>query len=276
MSEEVTSLAAEIVAALRGNDSALLTAAHQRVQVERARLTPKQWRALDNTLRRQNIQIEGTGNIVGDNNITFVVQTNPDAHALTLALAETLRAQPKPLTERRFLLYSALGVMGLVGVIGALLLAVPPPPTTTACLPKFAPLVVEIKQSDTHLPFDFAGRKTTALAYDTKADRVWAGTIGGLAYFEHRDSHWYPVTTPTDFQTVNALAAGSDGTLWAGYPQGLLRIRPDGSQTIYRTPDLAAPDVRALAASDDGTLWGGHWGVNRLSRYDSSANPSWL
>ncbi len=72
--------------------------------------------------------------------------------------------------------------------------------------------------------------------------------------------------------TVNALAAGDDGSIWAGsWPGGVTRFLPDGRTRRYSAED-APPDqfrVAAIRVRPDGEVWVG--AVNGLYRLPAGA-----
>lgn len=112
----------------------------------------------------------------------------------------------------------------------------------------------------------------TALVED-RSGKIWAGTLGGLAVVTPGGlapagvGDWHPR------DTVNAIAADEDGTLWVGYQTlGLLKLPPDGPPVWFQKGDgLPDNSVRAIYRDKSGALWVGtsaglmRWVKNRQS-----------
>ncbi len=66
-------------------------------------------------------------------------------------------------------------------------------------------------------------------------------------------------------QIVTALECSSDGTVWAGTPEGLIHIAGAASRIFTTRDGLPDDEVSALTQGKDGTLWiGTNDGVSRL------------
>jgi diguanylate cyclase (GGDEF)-like protein len=99
---------------------------------------------------------------------------------------------------------------------------------------------------------------------------IWFGTEQGLNRIDPRtgDVRGFDMSDGLGGNTVVALAAGEDGSVWAGsWPGGVTRILPDGKVRRYGAED-AAPDqfrVAAIHVRADGEVWvGAIEGVYRL------------
>ncbi len=103
---------------------------------------------------------------------------------------------------------------------------------------------------------------------------LWVGTEQGLNRIDP-ESGAVRVFLESDGlagNTVNALAAGDDGSIWAGsWPGGVTRFLPDGRTRRYSAED-APPDqfrVAAIRVRPDGEVWIG--AVNGLYRLPAGA-----
>jgi len=104
---------------------------------------------------------------------------------------------------------------------------------------------------------------------------LWAGTEQGLNRIDQSGA--IRVFTETDGlggNTVNALEAARDGSLWAGsWPGGVTRLAPDGKARRYEAED-SPPDqfrVAAIHERTDGEIWiGAANGLYRLPAGSSS------
>jgi diguanylate cyclase (GGDEF)-like protein len=91
---------------------------------------------------------------------------------------------------------------------------------------------------------------------------IWVGTEQGLNRIDPGtgDVRTYDVRDGLGGNTVNALAAGGDGSLWVGsWPGGVVRFLPDGKVRRYAAPDLAPEQFRvgAIHVRADGEVWVG-------------------
>jgi diguanylate cyclase (GGDEF)-like protein len=105
---------------------------------------------------------------------------------------------------------------------------------------------------------------------------IWVGTEQGLNRIDPRtgDVRTYDVSDGLGGNTVNALAAGADGSLWAGsWPGGVVRFLPDGKVRRYAAPDVTPEQFRigAIHVGADGEVWvGAVEGTYRLSAGSSA------
>ena len=111
-----------------------------------------------------------------------------------------------------------------------------------------------------------------------QGDALWVGTEQGLNRIDPSGS--IRVFTEKDGlggNTVNALAASRDGSIWVGsWPGGVTRLRPDGKTRRYDAED-APPDqfrVAAIHERSDGELWIG--AANGLYRLPAGSSGSRL
>jgi len=106
---------------------------------------------------------------------------------------------------------------------------------------------------------------------------IWVGTEQGLNRIDPRtgDVRTYSVGDGLGGNTVNALAAGNDGSLWVGsWPGGVVRFLPDGKVRRYAAPDLTPDQFRvgAIHVRADGEVWvGAVEGTYRLPAGSSSS-----
>lgn len=99
------------------------------------------------------------------------------------------------------------------------------------------------------LPAAVAGTAVTTLAWHDGA--VWAGTNRGL--FRQAGGSWRAAGTDTA-QTVEAMAADRDGSLWVATSQYLERLRPGlPAERIQGRPGSIA--IRSIYEDHDGNLW---------------------
>ncbi|HEY1250967.1 MAG TPA: diguanylate cyclase [Thermoanaerobaculia bacterium] len=107
---------------------------------------------------------------------------------------------------------------------------------------------------------------------------LWAGTEQGLNRIDPSGS--IRVLTEKDGlggNTVNALEAGRDGSLWVGsWPGGVTRLAPDGRVRRYDAED-APPDqfrIAAIRERSDGEVWVG--AANGLYRLPAGSTATRL
>jgi ligand-binding sensor domain-containing protein/signal transduction histidine kinase len=93
-------------------------------------------------------------------------------------------------------------------------------------------------------------RSVRALAED-RAHRLWVGTTTALRVYA-RDQLVREYATN---QPVVALCADRFGLLWAGTPQGLIKIEGDRFTLLTTAHGLSYTDVRALLEDREGVLW---------------------
>ncbi len=91
---------------------------------------------------------------------------------------------------------------------------------------------------------------------------LWVGTEQGLNRIDPRtgDVKTFDVAAGLGGNTVNALAAGDDGSIWAGsWPGGVTRFLPDGKVRRYGANGLSAEQFRvgAIHVRADGEVWVG-------------------
>ena len=125
----------------------------------------------------------------------------------------------------------------------------------------------------------------------TRGDTVYIATADGIKLSFDRGSSWAEITDSMGAgaaphlwgriasQYVLALAAGPDGSLWAGHLRGIARSH-DGGRTWTEYPSPArcakpecANRVRALAIDGDGSAWVGT--EQGLYRFDP-ARATWV
>lgn len=103
---------------------------------------------------------------------------------------------------------------------------------------------------------------TTAVVEDDRG-KLWIGTSGsGLNVVRLRvemagEAMVYSVPDVLLSNVILSLAAGPDGSLWAGTPAGLNRIRGSAVDSFRSANGLPDDAVRSLLADADGSLWAG-------------------
>ncbi len=113
-----------------------------------------------------------------------------------------------------------------------------------------------------------------AIHEDARGD-LWLGT-DGQGLLRVRDGEVDALTAadglPAD--TVKALAAGPDGSLWIGADGGLARLRDGDPTSLTRVEGLDGAFVRSLYVDPQGTLWIGtrgsglfRWRTGELTAY---------
>lgn len=100
---------------------------------------------------------------------------------------------------------------------------------------------------------------------------LWVGTAAGLFRWDVTTDISETQATGLPAAGVQALAAGPDGSIWAGGPAGLARYR-NGAWTTQAT-GLASSNIRGLAIATDGSVWAGASGATTggISRFDGAA-----
>ena len=98
--------------------------------------------------------------------------------------------------------------------------------------------------------------------YPDPRGNMWIGTEnGGLFEFDPRTYRFRydtEISGSIPENKVNALEMTPDGNLWVGTINGLVRFKPGGVPSVYRTEDgLAGTNVTALYRDRQGVLWVG-------------------
>lgn len=99
---------------------------------------------------------------------------------------------------------------------------------------------------------------------------LWVGTATGLFRWDITTGVSATLTTGLSSASIQALAAGPDGSVWAGTPTGMARYQ-DGAWSVQDT-GLASPNIRGLTIADDGSVWAGVSGATTggVSRFDGA------
>jgi diguanylate cyclase (GGDEF)-like protein len=109
------------------------------------------------------------------------------------------------------------------------------------------------------------------------AGPLWAGTEEGLDRIEGGKVRIYREEDGLAGNTVYTLAAGPDGSVWAGsWPGGVTRFGPDGSVRRYLAEGLAPADFKVISLYFDraGQLWvGARTGIYRLEAGSAVLKP---
>ncbi len=95
-----------------------------------------------------------------------------------------------------------------------------------------------------------------------KTGALWVGTERGLNRIDPATGAVRVYTTRDGLggNTINALAAGEDGSVWTGaWPGGIVRLMPDGTARRYEVEDTPSPQLRvgALHVRPGGEVWAG-------------------
>lgn len=106
--------------------------------------------------------------------------------------------------------------------------------------------------------------RVLALLVDDRG-RLWAGTGGGLAWYDASTDSFVEVSVPLDAWpvAVHSLLADPEGTLWLGTDRGLVRLDPKRTSAALFVHDpadqasLGAGTVQALYLDRSGTMWVG-------------------
>ena len=107
---------------------------------------------------------------------------------------------------------------------------------------------------------------------------LWVGTQEGVARFDSDGGvRVFRETDGLGGNTVYALAASADGSVWAGsWPGGVTRFGPERARIRrYASRELPASELRiaALLVDSDGTVWAGaRSGLYRLDPRESGAS----
>ncbi|GAB4530127.1 MAG: hypothetical protein Kow0063_07920 [Anaerolineae bacterium] len=102
-------------------------------------------------------------------------------------------------------------------------------------------------------------QQVTALLVDREPGRLWVGTYpAGLLSYDIDQDRWRHhghFDTDMGHNTINALAQGPDGTLWAATTSGVVAYT-NGSWVSQPLVDISDnPTALSLAVAGDGTLW---------------------
>lgn len=119
-----------------------------------------------------------------------------------------------------------------------------------------------------------------SIARDQKR-RIWIGSEGAVRFLpdgDRGDFQSVPGVPPND--SFYALAAGEDGSMWAGSNRGvLLHIAADGkkAQSMAASSGLNLKSIRKLFADSKGVLWAvGTPGVFRSAKPLSQESPQFV
>lgn len=107
-------------------------------------------------------------------------------------------------------------------------------------------------------------------ALATAGSDLWVGTAAGLFRWDITTGISETQATGLASASVQALAIGPDGSVWAGGPAGLARYR-NAAWTAQAT-GLASQNIRGLAVAGDGSIWAGAGGATTggVSRFDGA------
>lgn len=100
------------------------------------------------------------------------------------------------------------------------------------------------------------GEYTNALL--VQEDAIWLATSGGAVRWTMYTDEYVRYTPEYGLAgtNVNALAQGSDGSVWFGTDSGASRLDVNGEWTTYTSSDgLAGSKVSLVAAGKDGSIW---------------------
>jgi signal transduction histidine kinase/ligand-binding sensor domain-containing protein len=85
---------------------------------------------------------------------------------------------------------------------------------------------------------------------------MWVGTNGdGIDRWQAGKVHHLSTRTGLLSETILALAAGQDGSMWIGTPDGLNHVENSKIQTYTSADGLPDDLIRSLLRDDDGSLW---------------------
>ncbi len=109
-------------------------------------------------------------------------------------------------------------------------------------------------------------RRVRSTCQATDGTRWVAALDNGISRSDS-DSHFVPFVDKLlpRGQSVTALECSSDGSVWAGTPDGLVHISGSASRIFTTRDGLPDDEVSALTQDENGTLWiGTNDGVSRL------------
>lgn len=100
---------------------------------------------------------------------------------------------------------------------------------------------------------------------------LWVGTAVGLSRWDITTGISETHHTGLASESIQALAIGMDGSVWAGTPAGLARYH-NGAWTVQAT-GLVSSNIRGLAVAADGSAWAGAGGATTggISRFDGAS-----
>lgn len=108
-------------------------------------------------------------------------------------------------------------------------------------------------------------------ALATQGNDLWVGTAVGLFRWNIAtgSSETHPIGLAAE--SIQALAIGQDGSVWAGTPAGLARYH--NNAWTPQAAGLASANIRGLAVAPDGSVWAGASGATTggVSRFDGAA-----
>lgn len=100
--------------------------------------------------------------------------------------------------------------------------------------------------------------------FEDSRGRLWAG-VATLYLLENTDSDVLTqneiVPGPITRRNISDIAEAPDGSVWAAYLDGAMRIRPDGTRIFYLVPnDAKGDETFSIRADTDGNIWMGQTG----------------
>jgi ligand-binding sensor domain-containing protein/signal transduction histidine kinase len=99
----------------------------------------------------------------------------------------------------------------------------------------------------------------TSLLLD-REQRLWVASVAGRLQWLDRTSGRFadvPLGALPALRMVRAMLQASDGSIWLGTHDGLLRVDAQGRALLPMPAEVAHLDVFALAQASDGTVWVG-------------------
>jgi hypothetical protein len=119
---------------------------------------------------------------------------------------------------------------------------------------KIVALPASGKQTILSLPENYKGQ-LASLAYDTVSQRLLAGTAKG-AILSVSDKGEVSVIHSYTGHSIDALASGKDGVLWAGvHDDGLYAIKADGTVIKHHTQKDIRVNLQKLIAGNHQDVW---------------------